>query len=815
MQARGIFGVRMSYVDSSSSGNAPSASELFDPLYDDADEDDVDQQREPDDKPPANSLLEALLLQIDDVNLARYVDQDELDTIGQQCLREYLIDDTSRKDWETKARRAMKYAMMKTEPKTSPWPGASNAIYPLIAQACADFHARITAAVLPGKDIVKGAIWGDDRGTPITLDGKTDGPPAMNADGTPKWLVAPGEKRKRADKVGEFMSWQLLKDMPEWVPQTDAYLLQMPAIGGFVRKTFRDEAMGKNRSLAVSLMNVVWNYHAPSFEAAPRHTEKVLLYPNQIVEMERAGIDPDETDEDAQGAFLRVEYAASPGGAGESYGFDEEFQDGDQDDDSAPRMFLEQHRLLDLDGDGYSEPYVVTLVRATGKVVRIVARYRKDGIQASDDGDTIYMITPACHYTLYPFLPSIDGGSYPMGFGHLLRTINAAINTTLNQLFDSGHLKNANPIFVGGQLDIPSGQSLFQVGRGIRVNTKGGNIRDSVVRLPIDEPSMALFQIMGALLTAGKELGHIAQILTGDAAIANAPPTTILALIEQGLNGYTAIAQRVFRAQTEECAKLYDLNRLYTTEALNYEVGDEWREITPEDFRPGGGVEPVTDPTMSTDMQRLARAQVLLMFKGQPGMNDQEIVRRVLEAANEPRIDDLFVPPDPNAAQMAQIAAQLAMAKAQAEIGAERAKEMKDQTQAFLNMALARKNVNAQQEAFIEAQLDFLRLHIEALNTAVKAHVADTTRSDSQMRNAIAHASALASGAGDQTPIAPTAVVEPTPGPTGAFPTGGPQPAPGPDVVSPSSPGTWSPAVAGPGAGPAGPGNPAPGALGV
>ena len=229
----------MAYIDSSLDSHPagpsdnPTASEIFDPLND---EDGLeDEPRKPDERPPAHSLLEALIDQVDDINLARYIDDQTLDTIGQQCLREYEIDSNSRKDWEDKARKAMKFAMQKTEPKTYPWPGASNTIYPLITQACLDFHSRITGAVLPGKEIVKGTVWGTDDGTPITLDGKPGGPPKMTTPAPgqppqPEWLIAPGEKRARADRVGEHMSWQLLVEMKEWVPQTDALLLEADII---------------------------------------------------------------------------------------------------------------------------------------------------------------------------------------------------------------------------------------------------------------------------------------------------------------------------------------------------------------------------------------------------------------------------------------------------------------------------------------------------------------------------------------------------------------------------------------------------------
>ena len=76
--------------------------------------------------------------------------------------------------------------------------------------------------------MVKGVVWGTDKGTPATEDGKPDGKPKMHPDGTPVWLSAPGDKRKRADRIGEHMSWQLLEEMKEWEPQTDTLLHANP-----------------------------------------------------------------------------------------------------------------------------------------------------------------------------------------------------------------------------------------------------------------------------------------------------------------------------------------------------------------------------------------------------------------------------------------------------------------------------------------------------------------------------------------------------------------------------------------------------------
>lgn len=714
----------MTFIDSSRTSalkDALARSQEDEPLeelerQEESDQDTPDEPLRDEDLSPKDNLLQF----IDNINLARDLDQSTLDKLGGLVVEEFDIDDNSRSDWKDKAEKAMKFAVQEIQQKQYPWPGASSVIFPLMTQSAIQFAARAYPAIVQNRSVVKGVVWGSDKGTPATINGKPDGSPKIGPDGQPVWLSKPGEKRQRADRVAEHMSWQLLDEMPEWEPQTDQLLHQIPIIGGAIRKTYRDPTQRRNFSLFVSLMNIVWNYHSPSFEAAPRHTEILTVYPHEIIENERT-----DEDENGEGKWLHLDYG--PGDTDERIGgFEENREGGDQADESSPHIFLEQHRRYDLDGDGYAEPYVVTVHKRSGKVVRIVARYDEESIEETDGKDPeILRVTPVEHYTLIPFLPSIDGGAYPMGFGHILRPLNEAINTTLNQMFDAGHLQNAGGGFISDQLGVPSGTVNFQVGKYVRVaGTKGMSIREAVFPLPFAGPSTVLFQLLGVLMQAGKEVASIQDILAGDVAKADASPTTVLALIEQGMKVYTAIHKRIYRALKSEFAKIYRLNRLYLNENQRYRIGDEWREVTPEDYRLGGGVEPIADETMLTDMQKLSRAQILMLFKDDPLVNQLEIRQRFFEAANINRIEELLVPPQqpsPMAQQMAAQTAQIALEMAIAELGKARSEEQKNQTQAYLNLAQARKLSSAPEEALIEAQLDMLRLHIEAVNSTIKA----------------------------------------------------------------------------------------------
>jgi len=660
----------------------------------DEDGDGLEEQRPFKAEPPAD-VKKQLVDWIDNHNIARDVDPRLLGELGMLVVREFDIDDNTRGEWKQEAEEALKFATQVATEKQYPWPKASNIIYPLITRAAIEFAAMTYPAIVRGRNIVRGMVWGGDDGTPATQDGDPNSAPILGPDNQPVWLVAPGAKQIRADKVGEHMSWQLLDEMEYWEWQTDTLLHQLPIVGGAVRKTYRNFVKDRNESVLVSLMNIVWNKNAKSFAEAPRHSELFTLQPYEIEERER-------DDEN----FLTIQYGV--GGTVDD--------PGEPGDSSNPQEYIEQHRRYDLDGDGYPEPLIVTVHRQSSKVVRIVARYEAIGI-IDRDGE-ILRIEPVDHYTLYPFFPDPRGGSYPIGFGHLLKPLNEAINTSMNQMFDAGHLQIAGGGFVGTSLSLHAGPVNFRLGEYKPVNTKGGNIRDSVMPLPFPGPNQVLFELLGFLTKAAEQIAATQNIISADAAgLANIQPTTLVLLISQGMRTYTAIHQRIYRSLKSEFAKLFRLNRLFLQRDQRYRIGDTWRVVKPEDYRLGGGVEPVSDPREVTDMQRLGRAIAIKEFANDPLCNPMEVRRRYFEALQIERIDKLLVqqPPGPSPDQQAETA--LTMAN----IGRARAAELKDQSQAVLNMALARAKASGPEMDWIDKQLEVMRMHIEALNTTVKA----------------------------------------------------------------------------------------------
>lgn len=532
-------------------------------------------------------------------NICDLLTDDKITAIGQTVIVEYQMDVESRKSsgWLDRTETAMDLAMQVRQAKNYPWPNASNVKYPLLTTAAIQFNARAYPAIVDGGKVVKGKVFGQPS----------------------------EEKQARADRIAAHMSYQLIEEMPGWEEDTDRMLLMLPIVGCMFRKTWFDPVMKVNRSEAIGPLAFVANYMAKSIEACPRYSQVLSdIYPHQIVEKQRAGL------------WRNVDFGMPENANG---------------DELAPLTFIEQHRLLDLDEDGYPEPYIVTAHEQSGQVARIVARYDADGVKLNARGE-VERIEPVSYFTKYSFIPSPDGSFYDIGFGQLLDSLNGNINTILNQLNDAGHLANTQGGFIGGGVSIKSGNMRFQPGEWKKVQIDGGQLRDGVLPLPAKEPSSVLFNLLNMLIEAARDITSTKDILTGETQGSNQAVGTTLATIEQGLKVFTAIYKRIHRALKQELAKLRRLNRLFLEDEAYFNFQDIDGVVGRADYADEDmDVLPVSDPTVVSDMQRLGRAQYLMQFRGDPGIVQPELNKRLLEAASVSDVKALLVPPpDPSQA---------------------------------------------------------------------------------------------------------------------------------------------------------------------
>ena len=594
-------------------------------------------------------------------NLADKQSADTLADIMQKVLEGYKIDVASRQEWEALNKQIIDLAKLLVKKKTYHGEVVANVKYPLIINACIQFAARAYPEIVKGNEVVKGKVIGADP---------------------------EGAKFDRAQRISEFMSFQLLNDMQDWEEGVDQMLFTLPAIGCVFKKSYFDSIERRNVSETVFADDLVVNYFAESLERAPRATHKIYLYHNEIVERITAGV------------FIKFD-VNDLGQATSDVTSDI--------DDETPHLFLEQHRWYDLDGDGYQEPYIVTVHEQTQKLVRIAPRFASDGVIRKDASGPIVKIIPEQYFTRYLFMPSIDGGFYGMGFGPLLMSSNSTINTVINQLLDAGSLSNRQNGFLGRGLKLGRGKSMvIKSGEWKPVDATGDDLRKNVFPMPIREPSDVLFKLLGLMIDSGKELAGMTEILAGNSPGANVPAESVLALIEQGLQVYSAIHKRIHRAQYKEFVKLRRLNALYLDQMTYSAVLDEQAVVQADFFNKDFDIVPVSDPNNTTMMQRVLKAKALLELRGQ-GLNDKEILKRYLMAMDIADIESLL--PADDAEQ--DPAEQINMQKIHLEIAELKEKIEKLKSETELNYAKAESERYDQGKTVAGVENDGKKLELE------------------------------------------------------------------------------------------------------
>jgi chaperonin GroES len=542
-----------------------------------------------------NEKLSALL---ESVNIAEKLDDEKLRTIGMEAKQGFEQDLQTRSDWDRACEEWLKLANQAVEAKSYPWPKASNVKYPLLSTAAMQFAARAYPALVPS-------------------DGRVVKAKPIGKDPT-------GEKYQVAEAVGLYMSYQLMYEMDGWEEDMDKMLIMLPVVGTMFKKTYWDSIKKKNCSRLVLPKNLVVDYYTKNLCDAERISEIIELSPRKVKERMQSGI------------WLDIKLGEAP--------IPETAVNAPQQDYTTPYTFIEQHTYLDLDEDGYREPYIVTFQRETGKVVRIAPRFDEETIFSDEEGN-LQKIDPVHYYTKFGFVPNPDGSFYDIGFGVLLGPLNESVNTLINQLIDSGHMSSLQSGFLGKGLRLRMGDQRFTPGEWKVVNATGDDLKKQVVPLPIAQPSQTLFELMGALITSGKELASVAEIFVGKMPGQNTPATTTMASIEQGMKVFTAVYKRLYRSLGEEFKKLYRLNSIYLNPSTYVDVVD--MHVNPEDFTiDNNNIFPGADPTAVSQTEKLLKAQGLMeIMPLVPGMlNPVEVINRVLDAQEQPNREALFMP---------------------------------------------------------------------------------------------------------------------------------------------------------------------------
>jgi len=613
---------------------------------------------------------------IQSVNIAEDLSKEKLIEIGNNAVEGYENDLQSREPWEKDLKTWTDLALQVSTNKTFPWPNAANIKYPLLATAAMQFAARAYPTLVPSNgQIVKCKTVGYDPD---------------------------GQKAATAQRISKHMSYQLLDEMEDWEEDMDKLLIALPIAGTCFKKTYWDATKQRNCSKLVLPKTLVVNYFCKSLDEAERVTEVIFATKRKITERVN------------QGVYLKVELGdAQADLADPSTSVNTAFQRAGSDDETTPYTLIEQHTYLDLDEDGYSEPYILTVDVNSKKVLRIVPRFSEEDVIVNEKGKVV-SIEAIQYYTKYSFIPNPDGGFYDIGFGRLLGPINNSANTIINQLVDAGSLSNLQAGFIGKGLRIKMGESRFQPGEWKAVNAVGDDLKKQIFPLPVREPSQVLFNLLDLLLKSGKELASVAEIFVGKMPGQNTPATTTMATIEQGMKVFTAVYKRVYRSLTSEFRKIYKLNRTYMNPEQYISVLD--MEVQQSDYQgPEDNVIPGADPTAVSSQEKQAKVQALMQILQLGTLDPMAVTQLYLDAHEIPEAEKYLKqpsppPPDPK----------MEAIKAKAQVDQQKAQQQMQIAEHKLQIEQASKEQELQMKAAQVQQ----ELHAKQMEAVLKGQLA-------------------------------------------------------------------------------------------
>lgn len=641
---------------------------------------DLDEEQQ--DATPEPVSPEAFMAQVTQAgNIVETLDEVRPMKIAADVLRDYRTDKESMKDWLTKMKKGIDLATLVKDDKTYPFDKASNIKFPLVTSAALQFNARAYPAIVPSDEVVKVRTFGKDEG---------------------------GLKAARAARVAAHMSWQLTSQIEEWEAETDRLLVQLPIVGTMIRKTWWDAERKRLRSRVVEPGRFIVNKNVRCLEDAPRLTEEIPLYPVEVAA--RIG----------NGTFIAFDYGK------------------DGEDDQKPEQFIEQHCLIDLDDDGYPEPYIATVHIETQKLVRLVADFEERDVTYRTERQMVMqpVMTPmgpmevpqqvevpvgvthirrGSYFTDYHFLPAMDGGFWGTGLGLLLGDISSSINSIINMLIDAGHYASLGGGFIGSEFRIKGGNQRMKPGEWRLTQNKGADLRNSIVPMTYPGPDATLFQMLGLLIEAGREIASVKDIMTGDTGTKNMTATTTLALIEQGMMVFTAAYKRIYRSLKDEFRIIAKTNAETVGPEEYNQFHDEEQMYDPaQEYNLGSmDILPVADPRSVTKMQEAAKAELIMQLAREGMADPQEAGKRVMEAAEIGDTEELAVKPNP----MAEPMAMLQMKAAEADVTQKMAEIQ-------LTMAKAEEATANAQKTYAETGLEQDRLRVEtfeALTSRLKA----------------------------------------------------------------------------------------------
>ena len=553
------------------------------------------------------SLLEKEQIPFD-ANIAEYVDDSILHELSNDILSYIEEDKSSRSEWEDAYRRGLELLGINNDERSEPFQGASGVTHPMLAESATKFQAMAYKELLPAGGPVRTMILG-----------------TKNA-----------ETEAQAERVKEFMNYQITCEMEEYDPETDQLLFYLPLSGSAFKKVYYDPSMNRPCARFVHAEKLIVPYNTTDLISAQRIAQQFTIAGNELRKLQLSGF---YKDVDVKGGFVSqsdVEKEIDKLSGIEEVNYDDDVFE-----------LYEVHTFLDIEGfedidesnepTGIKLPYIVTLDAVNGNVLSIRRNYY--------EGDPLKK--PIQYFVHYKFLPGL--GFYGFGLPHIIGGMATSATSILRQLIDAGTLANLPAGFKARGIRIRDDDVPLQPGEFRDVDAPGGSLQNSLIPLPFKEPSQTLFGLLKTLEENGRGFAAIADFPYKEVD-KNAPVGTTIANLEQGTRVMSAIHKRLHYAQKTEFKLLARLFSEYLPPSYPYMTANGDQSVKQADFDDRVDIIPVADPNIFSQSQRVTLAQELLqMVQSNPEIHGPhglyESYRRMYSSLGLQNIDEILPRP--------------------------------------------------------------------------------------------------------------------------------------------------------------------------
>jgi len=533
-------------------------------------------------------------------NLAEDLDDSELGEIAEDVYNNYDADKNSRQEWESMFERGFDLLGLKIQESSEPFEGACTAVHPLLIESAVKFQSKASQELFPSAGPIKTQILGKS---------------------TPK-------RETQANRVKNFMNYQLTEQMPEYFDEFEKMLFHLPLIGSAFKKVYYDANLKRPVSEFVPIDQFYVSYYSSNLSKADRYTHVIYRSPVDLAKDVRSGIYSD----------TELPEASNPEPTAIASKMDTILGFSPTQDTDPQYVLLEQHCYLEIDEPnkekGIALPYIVTIEEQSRKVLCIRRNYKPDDPNKEKVN----------HFVHYRFVPGF--GFYGFGLMHFLGNLTMSATAAMRSLIDAGQFANLPGGFKAKGVRMVGDNDPISPGEFKEVESTGMDLAKAIVPLPYKEPSQTLFQMLGFVTTAGQKFADSTEQIVSEAA-SYGPVGTTMALLEASSKFFSAIHKRLHKSQRDEFRILARIDYDYLPSEYPYDVPYESRSIFKSDFDGRVDVIPVSDPNIPSNAHRLMIAQMAMQMAQQspPGMFNLEALNRtILNAANMPNMEEILPP---------------------------------------------------------------------------------------------------------------------------------------------------------------------------